>query len=662
MKPQMNTDKHRYKSKKKSVSIRFYLWLIIFSLSLTACAELEKPTSEPYYAETAPPPKQEFRWSNGKMPKSFDPALAAAPPETDIVRAVYEGLTDTDAKNLEPIPSIALKWKSEEDNKIWTFELRRDAKWSNGETVTAEDFVRSWKRLTEIGEGVSHPDLLNNIVGMQIMKKEEISTETQQKKDELDILPKSSAAPNSPIFNNQPTVNLPKVETKLTENTQRPNPDSPLEKNPKFENKEEKKTDKKESKEEKSGVEAIDKFTLKVTLNKPDKDFPALIAHPMFRPIYKETVFEKDKLKADVVTNGAFRISSVGQDGVTLDKAENYWNKDTVKLERVRFVPQESAEKALQAYRAGELDAVTNAEFEPLALKLLTPFDDFKRTVHSALNFYEFNQNRKPFDDKRVREAMAISIDRKRLTDDEMDGASKPALGFLPYSEENEAKISQDSVRAQKLLTEAGFPNGENFPKVKLLINRNNMQERIANSVAKMWKQNLNIETEIVIEESQEIETAKQNGDYDMIRRGVVLPTADETANMMAIFSPEKSLEKSETENQKTPDSLKESKNIEKLNSNITASTAEPEMKMPQLPANIASALASETDSAESKLILTEEDALIQLPAIPLYFPTSYSLVKPYVLGFEINTLDAPSLKDVSIDNYWQPKKPDNES
>ena len=86
----------------------------------------------------------------------------------------------------------------------------------------------------------------------------------------------------------------------------------------------------------------------------------------MFRPIHQETEFEKDKLKADIVTNGAFRISSVGQDGVTLDQAENYWNKETVKLERVRFVPQENAEKALEAYRAGEIDAVTNADFEPL--------------------------------------------------------------------------------------------------------------------------------------------------------------------------------------------------------------------------------------------------------------------------------------------------------
>jgi ABC-type oligopeptide transport system substrate-binding subunit len=99
--------------------------LFICSLLSVSCSQFEKPKAEPFYAQTAPPQKKEFRWSNGKMPKSFDPALAAAPPETDIVRAVYEGLTDTDAKTLQPVPAIALEWKSSDDFKTWTFVLRK---------------------------------------------------------------------------------------------------------------------------------------------------------------------------------------------------------------------------------------------------------------------------------------------------------------------------------------------------------------------------------------------------------------------------------------------------------------------------------------------------------------------------------------------------------
>src|SRR5829696_1371848 len=95
MKSQIYTDKRRYFF--KFVSVFLCLCGLVF---LSACNELEKPKTEPFYAQTAPPPKQEFRWSNGKMPKSFDPATASAAPETDVVRALFEGLTDIDAKTL----------------------------------------------------------------------------------------------------------------------------------------------------------------------------------------------------------------------------------------------------------------------------------------------------------------------------------------------------------------------------------------------------------------------------------------------------------------------------------------------------------------------------------------------------------------------------------
>ncbi|MBA2607084.1 MAG: hypothetical protein H0U96_09495, partial [Acidobacteria bacterium] len=66
--------------------------------------------------------------------------------------------------------------------------------------------------------------------------------------------------------------------------------------------------------------------------------------------------------------------------------------------------------------------------------------------------------------------------------------------------------------------------------------------------------------------------------------------------------------------------------------------------------------------AADGETILTEAQAIAELRAIPLYFSTSYSFVKPYILGFDINVLDAPSLKNVKIDNSWQPKKAKSES
>ncbi|MEP6900269.1 MAG: peptide ABC transporter substrate-binding protein [Actinomycetota bacterium] len=617
-------------------------------LFLTACSELEKPKTEPFYSQTVPPQKKEFRWSNGKMPKSFDPALAAAPPETDIVRAIFEGLTDTNSKTLEAIPSVAEKWTASEDFKTWTFYLRKDAKWSNGERVTAADFVSSWKRLAELGDKVSHPKLLENIVGMKIPQKEVPTTIIQG--TEVDILSKPVVNPGLPILKNSSsnTNTAQKTEIKPAITSEKPLLKQESSKS-------EKVTKPKTLPEVKFGAEAVSDLMLKVSLVAADKDFPALVAHPMFRPIYGDGEdFESGKLNAAIVTDGAFRISSIGPDRVTLDRAEHFWGKDKIELERVSFITKESPEKALEAYRNGEIDAITNVDFEPLALKLLTPYDDFQQTTHSALNFYEINCNKKPFDDQRVREALAISIERERLTEVEMEDSTKPAFSFLPFDEENSEKLVQDKERAKNLLAAAGFADGEDFPVIRLVINRNEVQQRIAKAVVKMWKQALNIDTVIIVKESSEIEIARQKGEFDVLRRGVVFPTADETAGLMAIFTPriqppsEIPAVNQTTAQTKLPTAEKTPENSNKE----SKKTEEPP------PLNKPTESNRPAEIIESQPILTEEDALAELPAIPLYFPTSYSLVKPYIQGFEINTLDAPSLKDVKIDNNWQPKKP----
>ena len=645
MKLRSNISNFRSNAKSAFASVCINFCLVCLSLFLISCSELEKPKSEPFFADAPPPQKKEFRWSNGKLPKSFDPALASAPPETDIIRAVFDGLTDTDSKNLQVIPAIAEKWESSDDFKTWTFHLRKNAKWSNGEDVRAEHFVRSWKRLAAMGDKAAHYKLLTNIVGMQ--KPEAEASRPAAENQEIDSLSRQAANQSPPFLQSAPGSSNAAAAATPT-----PSPSArPFEAN---------KTEPDKKKEEtKFGAEAVDESTLKISLIKPDKEFPALAANPILRPIYGDgKEFEGERLNADIVTNGAFRIFSIGQDGITLDRSEYYWNKDSIELERVRFVPQESAERALEAYRAGELDAVTNADFEPLALKLLTPFDDFKRTTHSAVNFYEFNLQKAPFDNRSIREALAISIDRERLTQDEMEGATEPALSFLPFDEEKEPKLAQDLEKAKKLLADAGFPGGENFPTVQLVVNRNNIQQKIANSVAKMWKENLNIKTSVVVKDSAEIAVAKKTSDFDIIRRNAVLPTTDETANMIAIFPPKKEVKENPAE--KNP--LIE----DKTKSSETSQTGQNIFEIPTF-----NTLVRESDEKPlmveyldemSKAILTEDQAISELPAIPLYFPTSYSLVKPYIQGFETNSLDAPSLKNVKIDVNWQPKKGKGES
>lgn len=637
-------------------------FLCLLCLLFVACSELEKPKTEEFYSESKPPRKQEFRWSNGKQPKTFDPAFVSAPPETDIARAIYDGLTETDSKNLKALPAVATEWTSTDDYKTWTFKLRKDAKWSNGKPVLAQDFERSWKRLAELGEKAPSHELLKNFIGIDHNYEEHASKDTDVdvfskleanknlKESEKNSKIKTKNAEEKPYLQNSPANSNSSSVKRETAKIATPgslSKSAQIKEVPSL-------------KKTKFGVEAIDEYTLQITLKQSDKELPQLVAHPVFRPIYANTEeLEDSKLRTDIVTNGAFKIVSVDDKGVSLEKADTYWNKDKVKLERVTFVPAKDADSALKAYRDGEVDAVTNVDFEPLALKLLTPFVDFRRTTHSALNFYEFNRQKPPFNDRRVRKALAISIERERLTDDKMDGATKPAYNFLPFNApQKETKFAKNSAHAKELMEKAGFPDGENFPEIKLVVNRNNVQKQIAKSVAEMWKKELNIETEIVVKEADELENAKVLQDYDVMRRGVVFPTADEVANMLSIFNPTRPQDDRRNRDRSAdPASASDKLKIPMYGNSNSSSNQDSKGKRkrddsPDLIVEI----------GEQDFILSEEEAMNEVPAIPLYFPTSYSLVKPYVNGFEMNSLGAPSLKEVDIDSDWQPQNPKNES
>jgi oligopeptide transport system substrate-binding protein len=522
--------------------------LLILCLTHSGCFSGDEPST--YYGNTVAPRTQEFRWSDGGLPQTFDPAFAVAPPDTDAVRALFEGLTDYDPRTLEPVPGVATRWESSADGRVWTFYLRDNARWSNGERVTARDFVRSWERTLKIGPLAPHTELLSNIEGAT-----------------------TTTAPAQPQPNQQPAAQ--------PQPNQQP-PGQPTTLSPPF------------------GARAVNDHVLEVTLEHADHSFPALVAHPVFRPVKVDQPDHTQRLNShELISNGAFQLSATESDRVSLERAKTYWDDASVALDRVTFVNTENAEEALAAYRAGKIDAVTNASFEPLALKLLTPYKDFHRSTFGALTFYAFNTSRAPFDDVRVREALALAIDRERVSRDDLGGATVAAGKFLPeaMSEEkpvvDEAELLEHDVnRAKELLAEAGYPDGEGFPLIKLLINRNDQQRVVAQSIAATWRSTLNIETQIVIKPWDEYEATIQSGDYDIVRRGMVMQTTSELTNLRMLF---------------------------------------------------------DGDAPES-----EAQALKDLKAMPIYFASSYAIVKPYVSGFDPNVLDAPNLKNTRINTNWQ--------
>lgn len=564
------------------------LLLAVLSIAPIGCFE---EIYQPYYGSVVVRSSQDFRWIDGGLPQTFDPAFAAAPPDTDLIRAIFEGLTDYDPRTLAPVPGVATRWESSDEGRTWVFHLREDARWSNGEAVTAKDFVDSWQRTMKIGDLAPHTNLLNNIQGARTVSAVERDTNGKGARQNQD---------------SQPPVN--------SRRDSKPDP---------------------ASESRRWGVEAVSDRQLRVHLQSPDLNFPALVAHPVFRPVKLTDEYTQQRIgPLGLVSNGAFMLAKSESNRVLLERAENYWDKNEVDLERVEFVGAKNAEAALTAYRAGEVDAVTNSAFEPLALKLLAPYKDFRRETYGALTYYSFNLSREPFDDVRVREALAIAIDRDRLSQDELGGATEPAKKFLPDAMSGSRVVvakaellEKDIERARKLLDEAGFPDGEGFPTVKLLINRNEQQRLVAQSIASMWRSVLNIETEIIIKPWDEYEAAIGAGDYDVVRRGMVMQTTDELTNIRALFRDSQSAESDVTE-----------QSAVSANSSTGANGERP----------------TEKKTRTQPTIQSENEALNELRAIPLYFASSYALVKPYVSGFDSNVLDMPSLKRVRIDTNWQ--------
>lgn len=633
---------------------------VVSALVFSGCLKQE---GEQFYGKVSVPTAQEFRWSDGGLPKVFDPARAAAPPDTDVVRALFEGLTDYEPGTLRPVAAVASRWESSEGGRVWTFHLRADAHWTNGDPVTAQDFVRSWGRSLRLGERAPHSKLLSNIEGAHAVALA-YSPQAQNGAKSSQTQTPSTAQPPSTSTQAQTQQSQPtQMQSAQTSTSQAPTP-QPSSPPPTL------------------GAVALDSHTLRVTLVRPDMNFPSLVAHPVFRPVHElspgsglselrdEQAQEQggDAAGLGIVTNGAFSLSRLAGDRVELERARGYWDAASVRLERVLFVNKSDPEAALAAYRAGELDAVTNASVEPLAVKLLTPYRDFRRETFAALNYYHFNTARAPFGDPRVREALARAIDTERLSADTLGGATEAARGFIPTTGENEQLASRDArgqnepkpaqpnpnpsaslvidndgrkhaggealrydaQRARALLAEAGFPNGSGFPRVRLLVNRNEQQRLVAQAVAHMWRDNLGVETEILVRPWEEYEALLRAGDYDIARRSLVMQTTDEETNMIELFGEEASAETA-----------------------ARAAAASPQPS-PAGTSPESNGLVVATPPA-APTILTEAQALRDVPAIPLHFASSYALVKPYVSGFESNLLDAPSLKSVQIDMQWRP-------
>lgn len=278
------------------------------------------------------------------------------------------------------------------------------------------------------------------------------------------------------------------------------------------------------------GIEAVDDYTVRITLRQPAPFFVGLLAHQFFRLVPEQSV-EKNGTNwtrpENIVTCGAFKLKKYyPYDVLVLEKDPNYWDAANVHLDGIEFVAVEDQSTRLNLYKAGDVDAILNHSVPSSWIDEIRQFqDEYLDFPEAATSYYSFNIRKPPFDNQKVRQAFSAAVDRVTLS--ESRKVTKPLYYYTPsgifpdydkamekvgeelrverkISPEEWAKRNDfDPERARKLLTEAGFPVQKSgsgwscptFPadKVALTFNTNEANRQIAEFAQAQWKQNLGI-------------------------------------------------------------------------------------------------------------------------------------------------------------------------
>ncbi|CDG97118.1 periplasmic murein tripeptide transport protein; negative regulator of multiple antibiotic resistance [Xenorhabdus bovienii str. puntauvense] len=390
-------------------------------------------------------------------PASLDPIKSFGLTEAQVLRDLLEGLVNQDAYG-EPISGVAIDWKTT-DNQTWVFTLRQNVRWSNGDKVTASDFVYSWRRLVNPANASSF----------------------------------SWFAALSGIQNAQEII-----DGKLPS--------------------------------EKLGVEAIDPYTLKVSLDRPVPYFPNMTTNFSLYPVHKQSVekYGNDWTRVGhLVGNGAFMLTGrVVNEKIVLTPNPYYWDHKNTVLKKVTFLPINQESHATKRYLAEDLD-ITESFPKNMYQKLLRDIPGEVFTPDQlGTYYYAFNTQRAPTNDIRVRRALSMTIDRKLIAGKILGTGEKPAwrftpdvtAGFQPEKSRQEILTQQElDNQARTLLKEAGYGFG-NPLKLSLLYNNLENNQRIAIAISSEWKKKLGVEVKLVNQEWKTYVDNRNTGNFDVVR------------------------------------------------------------------------------------------------------------------------------------------------
>ncbi|MFZ4116780.1 MAG: peptide ABC transporter substrate-binding protein [Chthoniobacterales bacterium] len=247
------------------------------------------------------------------------------------------------------------------------------------------------------------------------------------------------------------------------------------------------------------GMKALDDQTLQVTLAHPTPYFLQLCALWAFFPVRSDLIercgdhWMKPK---NMISNGPYTLAEWKiNDKIVLKKNPFYWDASHVALETIDVLPISRATVAYNFYAVGQADLMMGRP-SSLLLDTLKKGTDFHESPYLGIFFIRFNCSRAPFNDPRIRKAFAMVIDRRRITEKITRAGELPAQSFIPPGIPGYVPsqgLGYDPERAKKLLAEAGYPGGKNFPLTNYLYNEGEINEGIALELQAMWQQELGV-------------------------------------------------------------------------------------------------------------------------------------------------------------------------
>ena len=258
------------------------------------------------------------------------------------------------------------------------------------------------------------------------------------------------------------------------------------------------------------GVQALDETTLQVDLNSPTPYFLTLLDHHSMFPVpvhIIEKLGELDDRTSNwtkpehFVGNGPFVVTEwVPNKILTVEKNNNYWDADKVKLNAVKYYPIQQLTTEERTFRAGQLHLTNDLPIEKIQTYKEENPEVLRSFPYFSTYYYRFNTSKKPLDDVRVRQALTYAIDRELLVERVTKGGQLPAYSLTPPNAQGymaRAKVKQDVELARTLLADAGYPNGEGFPRLEILYNTYEDHKVIAVALQQMWKKALNIDVNL---------------------------------------------------------------------------------------------------------------------------------------------------------------------